>query len=600
MLETYRKLFALLDRHERKRFYLLMFVMVIVTFAEIFGISTLLLLLNVFSEPDKIMENGYLAWLYQGLGFTQVFAFQVFLSVLVFTVVMIGLIIKAGGNYAIIQFSTMRGYTLSSRLLEAYLHQPYVWFLERNSADISKNVLGEVGALIVKMLIPSLLMMANLMMAGAIIVFLLIVDPLVAAVSAFFIAGGYVLIYLRLRNRLTGLGQDQLAANKGRYRMTQEATGGFKEVKLLGLEDAYITRFQLPARKFARATAMSQVIGQIPRFALEALTFAVLLGVILILLIRNEGNLAAAIPTLGIFAFTVMRLLPALQKAYLAMASVKSARPILDAVYDDYANAKKNDELRPVNTSHDTRMQLTHDLVLEDVSFAYPNAEKPSVDDLNLTVAANSKVGIVGGTGAGKTTVVDIILGLLIPDAGQIRVDGQVLSRENVQAWRRSLGYVPQSIYLTDNTIAENIAFGIPPQDIDMAAVERASRISALHDFVEQELPSGYKTIVGERGVRLSGGQRQRIGIARALYHDPDLLVLDEATSALDNLTERAIMDAVRNIGDEKTIIMIAHRLTTVQACDNIVFLERGKIVASGTYEKLLDQNETFRRMAGE
>jgi ABC-type multidrug transport system fused ATPase/permease subunit len=256
--------------------------------------------------------------------------------------------------------------------------------------------------------------------------------------------------------------------------------------------------------------------------------------------------------------------------------------------------------LRPVKTGAEERLQLKQQLELQGISFAYPNVERSSVDGLNLTVRANNKVGIVGGTGAGKTTLVDIILGLLSPDKGTILVDGQALSRENLQAWRRSLGYVPQTIYLTDASIAEDIAFGIPPNDIDMDAVERAARIAALHDFVEQELPSGYKTIVGERGVRLSGGQRQRIGIARALYHDPDLLIMDEATSALDNLTERAIMDAVQNIGDEKTIIMIAHRLTTVRACDKIVLLQHGKIAASGTYDELVDQNETFRRMAGE
>lgn len=600
MLEKYRKLFALLDRRERKRFYLVMVIMVVVSFAEVLGISTLLLLLKVFSDPEQISTNAYLSWLYQGLNFTQVFMFQVFLSGLVFAVVMIGLAIKAAGNYAIIRFSTMRGSTLSVRLLEAYLHQPYVWFLERNSSEISKNVLGEVGTMVTKMLIPSLQLLANIMMAASIILFLIIVDPIVAIMAAVCIGGGYFLIYARLRKQLTKLGKNLVMANKSRYQMAQEATGGAKEVKLLGLEHVYVDRFRGPARRFARATALSRLMGQMPRYALEAMTFAVLLAVILIMLFRNDGDLTAAVPTLGIFAISVMRLLPALQNVYSSVASIQSAGPILDVIYDDYINARDNDGLRPLETGAEERLQLTQRLELQDISFAYPNVEHSSVDGLNLTVAANSKVGIVGGTGAGKTTLVDIILGLLSPDKGTILVDGQALSRENLQAWRRSLGYVPQTIYLTDASIAENIAFGIPLDDIDMDAVEHAARIAALHDFVEQELPSGYKTIVGERGVRLSGGQRQRIGIARALYHDPDLLIMDEATSALDNLTERAIMDAVQNIGDEKTIIMIAHRLTTVRACDKIVLLQHGKIAASGTYDELVDQNETFRRMAGE
>lgn len=599
MIDTYRKLFALLDGSERKRFYLLMILMAIVTFAEIIGISTLLVLLNILSAPEKITENRLLAWLYLNLNFTNVFPFQVLLSVLVFLVVMGGLIIKAGGNYAIIRFSTMRGYTLSKRLLEAYLHQPYIWFLERNSAEISKNVLNEVEGLIHRVMIPSLTMLANLMLASTITFFLLIVDPIIAIISAVFIGGGYMLIYVRLRKRLSEVGKELLATNKSRYQMTQEATGGFKEVKLLGLEDTYVNRFGAPARAFANASALSQVIGQLPRFALEALTFAVMLSIVLIMLIRNDGNLAAAIPTLGIFAFSVMRLLPTLQNVYHSMASIRSGGALLDVIHKDSFGSRKGDRLHPVTNNQDTKLQLSNNLELKNVSFTYANAEKPSIDRLNLTISARSKVGVVGGTGAGKTTLIDIILGLLSPNEGQVLVDGQVLSRDNLQAWRRALGYVPQNIYLTDSTIAENIAFGIRPEEIDMNAVERASRIAALHDFVVGELSKGYDTAVGERGVRLSGGQRQRIGIARALYYDPALLIMDEATSALDNLTERAIMDAVQNIGDEKTIIMIAHRLTTVRACDQIVLLQHGKIVASGSYDELLVKNETFKRMAG-
>ena len=600
MLEIYVKLLTLLNDEERKRFYLLTVIMVVMTFLEIVGISTLLLLLNVLAEPAKITENQYLAWLYNSLSFTQVFYFQIFLSALVFIVVMLGLIIKAGGNYAIIRFSKMRGYTLSSRLLEAYLHQPYLWFLQRNSSEISKNVLVEVEGLVSRVMIPCLMMTANLMLSGSIIVFLLIVDPIIALMSALLIGGGYTLIYVYLRKRLTALGNELLETNRRRFQITQEATGGFKEVKLLGLEGAYLNRFQVPARQYASAGAMAQVMSQIPRFALEALTFAILLVIILVMLLRNDGNLTAAIPTLGIFAFSVMRLLPALQNVYHSVITIKAAGPVLDAIFKDTNNAKMNDVKRPVVTPHSERMPLRHQIELQEVSFGYPDTGKFSINKLNLKIPAKSKLGIVGGTGAGKTTLVDTILGFLVPASGKILIDGKELSRENIQAWRRSLGYVPQSIYLTDNTIAENIAFGIRPEDIDMVAVVNAARLAALHNFVVQELPGGYETVVGERGVRLSGGQRQRIGIARALYHDPELLILDEATSALDNLTERAIMDAVQNIGDEKTIIMIAHRLTTVRACDKIILLQQGSIEASGSYDELLDQNETFRRMASE
>jgi ABC-type multidrug transport system fused ATPase/permease subunit len=237
-------------------------------------------------------------------------------------------------------------------------------------------------------------------------------------------------------------------------------------------------------------------------------------------------------------------------------------------------------------------------VVLDRVSYSYPEHSRTALKDVSLEIRTCTTVGIVGGTGAGKTTLVDMILGLLTPSSGEIRIDDVPLGIENMRPWQRAIGYVPQSIYLVDDTVARNIAFGLPPEAIDQAAIERAARLAALHDFVLSELPEGYNTIVGERGVRLSGGQRQRIGIARALYNQPSLLILDEATSALDNITERVVMEAVDTMRHEMTIVMIAHRLSTVRQCDVIHVMERGAIVASGTYDDLLDGNELFRKMA--
>jgi ATP-binding cassette, subfamily B, bacterial PglK len=233
-----------------------------------------------------------------------------------------------------------------------------------------------------------------------------------------------------------------------------------------------------------------------------------------------------------------------------------------------------------------------------EVHYRYPGASRPALQNVSFDVEACTTVGIVGATGSGKTTLVDIVLGLLRPESGVIRVDGEVLEDQSVRHWQRSLGYVPQQIFLSDDSIAANIAFGLGGKDIDMAAVERAAKVANLHDFVVNELPEGYQTTVGERGVRLSGGQRQRIGIARALYRDPDLLIMDEATSALDNVTERAVMEAVHNLGRQKTIILIAHRLSTVRNCDRIFLLEHSELIASGTYDELVAQNARFRAMA--
>ena len=598
MIDVVKKLMVLFSERERRRFCVLMAVMVFVAFAEVFGISTILVLLQILSDPNKIFENQYLNWMYELFGFATTFGFQVFLAIVVLIVVMLSMLVKAGGNYAIIRFSTMRGFTLSSRLLQAYLHQPYTWFLERNSADVKKSVLGEIQNLVNKIIVPGSRLLSNLLLAVSILGFLLFVDPLVAIVSSVMLGGAYAAIYLKMRVKLLRLGEEILAANKERFRLTQEATDGFKEVKLMGLEESYVSSFKNPARRLARSAALSQVINQIPRYALEALTYAVLMAIILFMIFRDSGDLTQAIPILGVFAISVMRLLPALQQIYSAIASIRNSKPVLDHIYNDYCDAMAQRVKEPIGATETNKLPVEEGIVLDKVRFQYASGEKPAVNDLDLTIPAFSTIGIVGGTGAGKTTVVDLILGLLIPEKGEIRIDGTVLNRENIHAWRRSLGYVPQTIYLTDSTVARNIAFSTGDGPIDMAAVERAAKTAMLHDFVMNELPDGYETMVGERGVRLSGGQRQRIGIARALYHDPSLLILDEATSALDNLTERAVMSAVQNIRNDKTIIMIAHRLSTVKKCDQIILLERGKVASIGTYDELVESNETFRRMA--
>jgi ABC-type multidrug transport system fused ATPase/permease subunit len=404
-------------------------------------------------------------------------------------------------------------------------------------------------------------------------------------------------IYVRLRRLLAQNGRELLRANTERFRIAAEAAGGFKEVKLMGLEAGYLARFDDPSARRARRAAQANLIGMMPRYAIEGLAFGVLLTLILLLLLRNEGALLPAIPTLGVVAFSVMRLLPALQQIYSSLASIRGATAVLDHIHADYTAARTVPPPAPAAAA--PRLDLTRDLALSGIGYAYPGAGRPALSDLTLTIPARRTIGIVGGTGAGKTTLVDIILGLLTPQAGEIRVDGTALTPATLRAWQDTLGYVPQSIYLTDASIAANIAFGVPPEAIDMAAVERAARIAALHDFVAAELPRGYDTVVGERGVRLSGGQRQRIGIARAVYRDPSVLILDEATSALDNITERVVMEAVANLQGEKTVILIAHRLTTVRGCDAILMMERGRVVDIGTYDELVAGNETFRRMAG-
>ena len=595
MISIYTKLFDLLDHRERLRFYQLLVLIILMGLLDMAGVASILPFLAVVSNPEMVATNSYLSALYTLSGFETNQAFLILLGGLVFAFVIFSLAFKTLTLYAIARFSQMRNHSISTGLLASYLSQPYVWFLNRHSADLGKSVLAEVQSLVTGVLIPAMRLLAQSVSMSFLVVLLIVVNPSVALTAATGLGGAYVVIFLTVRRYLMRIGKTRLVANKARFQIAQEVTGGIKEVKLMGLEAAYLARFRQPSRLMATTTANAQIVGELPRHLLEGIAFGGMIALIMTLLLRDGGNLADTLPVLGVFAFAALRMFPAVQQIYHSLTLMRSNGMVLDSIHRDIMAMQKAPEGAAPATA---KLHLRQKLDLEGVHYAYPNAETSALKGLSLSIKANTTVGIVGGTGAGKTTAVDLMLGLLEPQTGELRVDGVVIGPANLRAWQNSVGYVAQQIFLIDDSVAANIAFGIPPEAIDMAAVERAARVANLHDFVMSDLSQGYQTAVGERGVRLSGGQRQRIGIARALYHDPDVLLLDEATSALDNVTERAVMEAVHNLGHDKTIIMIAHRLTTVRDCDMIFLLENGQLAAQGRYDDLVRDNETFRRMA--
>lgn len=598
MVEFYRKLLDILNPYERRRFFLLLGMILVMGLVEVLGVASIVPFMYVISDPDAVAKNAYLARAYAWLGFEDPQTFMIFLGFVVFGIVVFGLLFKAFTQYAIYRFTMRRNYSISSRMLEGYLHQPYTWFLHRNSAEVASAVLAEVQEVVNKSLLPGMRFIASSVVVLFLVGLLVIAQPLVALSAALVLGLAYGAIYLSLRQMLERIGRERRLANRARFRVANEATGGIKDLKLMGLEESFLSRYRAAAIRVAEHDAMISAIGDVPRFVLEAIAFGGLLFFVLFLLVQSEGSLVDIIPILALYAFAGVRLFPALQEVFRSLSNIRFGRATLDRLYEDIQENEAAAARRPPRLEGPA-LRLNERLELVDVHYAYPQAERAALRGLDLTIKARTTVGIIGGTGAGKTTTVDLILGLLDPDRGELRVDGMPITGANLRAWQQSIGYVPQQIFLTDDTITANIAFGLKKKDIDQAAVERAARIAELHDFVMEELPQGYDTLVGERGVRLSGGQRQRVGIARALYHDPDVLILDEATSALDNLTERAVMDAVHNLGHAKTIIMIAHRLTTVQECDVIFMLEHGKLVAAGRYEELLASNGKFRAMAG-
>ncbi len=568
------KLCDLLDAREKRQALMLLALMLALGLVEMAGVASIFPLIAVLSDPGLIESNGYLRWTYETFGFSSVNSFFIFLSAAVFLTVVVRIVFAATTSYALARYAQMRAHALSVKLLSSYLRRPYAWFLNQHSADLGKSVLSEVEEVVNGSLMPALQFVSRFIVIFLIVGLVIAVEPTVAFTALSSIALAYGLVYLAIRGYLRRKGQERLAANRARFQVAQEVLGGVKEVKIGGLEAGYLRRFEKGSLRFARLKTQLQLVRQVPRHVLEFVAIGSMLIVILLLLHRADGNLTTVMPFLSLYAFASLRLLPSVQSIYQCIVSLRFGGPALEVLHGELTAANQH-AAEFVNVAP---LPLTRDIVLEHVSFAYALAGRPALRDISVAIPVHTTIGIVGATGAGKSTLVDIILGLLEPQQGRLLVDGQAIDHRNVRAWQRSVGYVPQQIFLADESIAANIAFGVPPNQIDRAAVERAARMAMLHDFIVDELPKGYDTEVGERGVRLSGGQRQRVGIARALYHDPEVLVLDEATSALDVRTEQALMDCVEAISGRKTLLIVAHRSETLRLCSKILLIENGSI----------------------
>ena len=591
-MHTFKKLLFLLTPHERKRAVLLLVMIIIMALLDMIGVASILPFMAVLMNPGLIETNVILNTMFKNSNMFGIETSQEFLlalGILVFALLIISLAFKALTTYAQIRFVQMREYSIGKRLIEGYLHQPYTWFLSRHSADLGKTILSEVSTIIAYGISPLMELIAKGTVTIALITLLVIVDSKLSFIAGLSLGAGYLIIFYIVRKYLNRNGEERVVNNQIRFTAVSEMFGAAKEVKVGRLEKTYINSFSNSAQIFARAQASSLTISQLPRFVLEAVAFG---GILLIILYNTNqtGGFNNALPVISLYVFAGYRLMPTLQQIYSSFTNLSFVGPSLNKLYDDLKS------LEPFNENQDQGVLAFNKTIrLKNIYYNYPNATRTALKNISLTILAKSTVGIVGSTGSGKTTTVDIILGLLEAQKGTLEVDGVVITKKNSRAWQRSIGYVPQHVYLSDDTIAANIAFGVEPKDINQTDLLESSKVANLHNFVIDELPKQYQTIIGERGVKLSGGQRQRIGIARALYHNPQVLILDEATNALDNQTEKSVMDSINSLNKDITIILIAHRLGTVKKCDNIFLLEKGELKNKGTFEELINIDENFR-----
>jgi len=599
MLKQLAELYRLLTREQRKKLLRLQVLVVLMAFAEIAGVVSIGPFMALVGDMSQLQGEGRFAQFYQATGATSPEQFLFWVGIGVLVLLTLAAAISAITVWRLSMYGARVGAELSIRLYRHYMHQPWLFHAGGSSSELTKQITGECQRVTGGIINPLMQMNAKIVMAVLMAVGIFIYNPAVALIGVAVFTTAYWLLFRIVRTRLMRNGQIISRTQQQRFKLMAEGFGGIKDTLLLGRQPDFVHRFDTASSRFAHAQGTNQAMSQVPRFAMELVAFGSIIFLILYLLATHEGNLGTILPVLSVYALAGFKLLPAFQQVYTSLSSIKGNLAALDSIRDDLRASSLDDSKALGNSKQQSNQHLVpnQSMTLQDATFYYPGKSQPALCNLTITIPVNKVIGLVGASGSGKSTAIDLLLGLIQPQIGTLLVDGQPLNQDQLRAWQNTLGFVAQSIFLADSSIRENIAFGLPAGDIEEAKVKQAATMAHLNELIE-ELPNGLDTRVGERGVQLSGGQRQRIGIARALYHDAEVLILDEATSALDGITEKLIMDAIHDFAGKKTIIMIAHRLATVKQCDQIYLMAAGKVVDSGTYGELSDRNTTFKRMA--
>jgi HlyD family secretion protein len=491
------------------------------------------------------------------------------------------------------------GTQLSSRLFHFYLNQSWLFHTKNNSHQLINKILSESDRITTGIITPVLMIGAKSILSFFLIFSIFIYNPKIASLVGLILIISYFIIFSILKRKLLKNGQIISTKQVERYKLMGEGLGGIKEVLISGKQNFFSDSYKNVSDQWSVSIAKNLALGQIPRYIVELIAFSIVIGFILYL---SKGyyrsDFLLFLPTLSIYLLGGLKLLPAFQAIFAYMTSIKSNLNAYDNIRQNLIDCSVNEKNIINNINNNSKMNFEAELVFSNINFKYYDQKEFIIKDFNLIIKSKETIGIVGKSGSGKSTIIDIIAGLITPDKGEIYVDGKILNEINKKLWQKNIGLVSQSIFLSDSTIAENIAFGISKNEIDKNKIKLVLEQSQLSDFVNN-LPNGFETVIGERGVQLSGGQRQRIGIARTLYTDSNLLIFDEATSSMDNITEEAIIASIKNLQRKKTIIIVAHRLASVKNCDKIYFIESGKIIDSGNYNELLNKNILFRKMAG-
>lgn len=586
-----RRIVALLDLAGKRRLVVLGFLILCHTLLEVVTVGLVLPFIALISNPGLVQSNRVLRTVFDASHLGSVNAFLI-----LFGIVLFGLIVSKNLYFYYVLNLQMRfafGQTarIAERLFERYLAAPYKLYLERNSADLINRVDDAADLVLAEALVYAVQLVTETTAAGGIVLLMFAIEPKLTALLGLVLGGSSVVLAMLLQRDMLSLGRISMRLRGERLQCLNETFGSIKEVRVLDREAYFLQAFHAIRTAHANTQARFRIRSQLPRPVLEVVVSGGVVLAIVVLLLEGRAT-ADIIGALALFAMAAFRILPSINRIVYAYHNLKNSAAAIEAVTADLLDPALPARLPPQSSSP---LPFTKSIELRNVSFSFADRSGAVLRDVSLRIGRGEAIGLVGASGAGKTTLVDVLLGLLPPQQGSVLVDGQDIARDP-RAWRRIVGYVPQAISLVDGSLRGNVAFGLDPASIDDSRIWQVLRLAHLDDFV-RSLPQGLDTMLGERGVRLSGGQRQRIGIARALYHDPEVLVLDEATSALDNESEREITRAMESLLGEKTLIIIAHRLSTVKRCDRLVLLAHGAIVDSGTFGELMARCGEFREL---
>jgi ATP-binding cassette, subfamily B, bacterial PglK len=595
MFKLIKRFFILLSPSQRKRFYALQILVALTAFTEILGVASIIPFMALVGDMSLLQQDTIIAQVYQASGITSESKFVFLLGVGVLVMLFISAMISMLTLWKVSMFANKVGTEISDRLYTYYLKRDWLFHVSGSSAQLTKKIAIEALRVTNLVLVPLMQMNARIALAIFMSLAIFVYDPKVAIIGLVTFTSAYFILYKVVRTRLQRNGKTISEVNEQRFHLMNRGFGGIKDLLLLGRSDYFIKCFNQTSRTLAYTQGANIALVHVPRYFMELVAFGSMIVLVLYLIASHDSNFGMILPILSVYALASIKLLPAFQQIYASIAQIKGNISAFKSIQQDLTNSM---QMKLVATKPEQRyLSPKQQISLKNVTFTYPGKMEPVLNRLNMSIPVNNIVGIVGPSGSGKTTLIDILLGLIKPQQGYLKIDKTIINNQNRRSWHNTIGFVAQNVFLSEGSIVENIAFGIPQDQINLEQVQQALELSHLNELV-QSFEQGIYTKVGERGVQLSGGQRQRIGIARALYHEAEVLVFDEATSSLDGITEKIIMKAIHDFSGQKTIIMIAHRLKTIQKCDQIFFIDKGRVADQGTYQELIEKNEHFKNMA--